>query len=110
MTGSGPGGPRPEAFDQFSFLVDFGQGELGGFSEMTGLEEGAARTGQAPGGLVGLKRGLCSAGALDWLSAGGPARIVTVVLRDERLQPVVQWILADARPVRFEPPATAAYA
>jgi phage tail-like protein len=97
--------------ERFNFLVSFGDGMdwvlLGGFSEVTGLDD-LNKTSE-----VTLKRGLVDSGQLStWLhSAREPIhhpRTLTVALLDETGVPVRTWILRNARPMKWTGPTLAA--
>jgi hypothetical protein len=93
------------AYRQFNFRVHFGDAEVAGFAEASGLDDAAAAP-AAPesAGIVTLNRGLCAKGFLDWLCAGGPGRELSVRLVDEMRRPVMRWTFTDARPHLFTPP------
>jgi len=114
-----------DAFSQFNFLVDFGDGLKGGFQELSGLDAqeqaidyrvsrspvfGARKMpGLVPVGHVTLKRGIIAGDGeafADWHRAvrlgRSERRTIRIQLRDEHGRPAMTWTLAEARPTKID--------
>lgn len=119
-----------DTFSQFNFVVDLGDGRLGGFQEMSGLDaqdpaidyrvsrNPVFSTMKMPGlaatGHVTLKRGVLAAGEgfAEWRDAVLGGRIapgtIRIRLRDADRTPVMTWTLTGARPIGILGPDRAA--
>jgi len=113
-----------DAFSQFNFLVDFGDGLKGGFQELSGLDaqeqavdyrvsrspvfSAQKMPGLVPVGHVTLKRGVIAGGEgfADWHRAvrlgRSEHRTIRIQLRDEHGRPAMTWALAEARPTKID--------
>jgi hypothetical protein len=101
--------PSGGAYRQFNVRVHFGEAEVAGFAEASGLDDAApAMDGSESLSVLILNRGVCGRAFLSWLCSGGPSREVSVTMLDEMHRPIMRWTFAAARPCQFTPPASLA--
>lgn len=111
----------PDPYKVFRFVVEINGIQVGGFSEVTGLEVRTEVEEQREGGVndyvhkipketrypnLTLKRGITDAtGLWDWhqqiVQGDIQRKVVSVILRDAQQQEKWRWIFRDAYPVKW---------
>ena len=93
---------------RYSFLVELigasGTVTVGGFSECSGLADGATTGARS----AALKRGLVNSQAMTLVRSAGARPTLLVTLRDERGAPLKRWRLSGATITKYSGPALSA--